>query len=106
MKKIFLSIALCAMMALATTSCSKSNTELLDDYRKIGTEVVEAMKAGDMSKVESLCKKGEKLEKELSERNLTAEEKAELAKIEYEIANNATSAATDMVNDAAKSFGF
>ena len=96
MKKIFLSIAVCAMMAIATTSCSKSTPDLLNEYRELGKEVVEATKKGDLVKIQSLAEKGEKIEKELKGRELTAEEKAELAKIEMEIANEMAGATSDM----------
>lgn len=97
MKKIFLSVAVCAMMAIATTSCSKSTPDLLNEYRELGKEVVEATKNGDLVKIQSLAEKGEKIEKELKGRELTDEEKAELAKIETEISSQMSGAASDML---------
>lgn len=96
MKKIFLSIAVCAMMAITTTSCSKSTSDLLNEYRELGKEVVEATKNGDLVKIQSLAEKGDKIEKELKGRELTAEEKAELAKIELEITSQMSDATSDM----------
>ena len=105
MKKLFLSLGCATMMAVMMVSCSKSNEQLLEEYRQTGTEVVEAMKAGDMAKVQSLCEKGDKLEKELQKRELTDDEKAELLKIELEIANNVGGAGVDMMQNAMDNLG-
>lgn len=75
------------------TSCKKSNADLIDDYRDLCKEVVEATKDGNLVKVASLAEKGQKLEAELKERDLTDDEKAELLQIEQETAAEAADAA-------------
>ena len=85
----------CAML----TSCSKSNEQLLDEYQKIGKEVVQATKDGDLLKIEKLAKKGESIEKELQSRDLTETEKEKMEEIEYEISVGMAGAASDKLND-------
>ena len=86
MKRRFLTLALAFtfMSSIALVSCSKSNQDLINDYRKLCKEAVEAQKSGDLSKIQSLTEKATKLEKELEKRELTDEEKAEMAKIALE----------------------
>lgn len=63
-------------------ACEKSNKDLLKDYQEVSEEMVSAIKDKDLNKVQKLSKKGEKIEKELGERDLSESEKEEKAKIE------------------------
>lgn len=85
------------MLALGLASCSKSNEALIEDYRDLCTEVQEAVKDGDMSKIISLSEKAEKLSEELSKRDLTDEQKAEMLRISTELMRNS---ASDIMNNA------
>lgn len=86
MKRKFLSIFAAAVLALAVASCSKSNEQLLNEYSDLCKEAVEASKSGDLVKMMSIAEKGTKVEKELSERTLTDQEKEKLTKITEEMA--------------------
>lgn len=99
MKKIFFSMAILAMTCMSLlTSCQKSNADLIKDYENLCKEIVEATEAGNLVKVATLSDKGQKLEQELSNRNLTDEEKAQLLEIQANVA-------TGVVSGAAKGVG-
>lgn len=63
-------------------ACEKSNKDLLNDYQKVSEEMVSAIKDRDLNKVQKLSEKGEKIDKELGERDLSESEKEEKAEIE------------------------
>lgn len=102
MKKFFMILMTAGAILLGSglVSCSKSNQDLINDYKNVCQELVEATKDGDLTKIASLTEKGTKIEKELSERELTSEEEAELAKIAEEVANAAVSGASNMMDNA------
>ena len=66
-------------------ACEKSNADLLNDYQKLTEEMVSAIQDKDLVKIQKLSEKGEKLEKELNERDLTDSEKEQMAEIEAEM---------------------
>ncbi|MCH5214498.1 MAG: hypothetical protein J1E97_04835 [Muribaculaceae bacterium] len=95
MKKRFQFLFCAAAIAFSSCliSCSKSNADLIDDYKKVCTELVEATQKGDVNKIKSLAEKGDKILDELNKRELTDEEKQEVLNISVEAANGAFSAA-------------
>ena len=96
MKKIFFYLTIASISGMAMlTSCQKSNADLIKDYEGLCKEIVEATKAGNLVKVATLSEKGAKLEKELSERTLTDDEKAQLLELQ---ANTATAVAGGAVD--------
>ena len=101
MKKLILRVAGLTLLvgSFMLTSCSKSNESLLDEYQKLGQEMVEATKDGDLLKIEKLTKKGTDLEKEIQSRELTDAEKERLAEIQVEISKGVAGAAVDKMND-------
>ena len=76
-------VALSVCIGSLLTSCGgeKSNMDLINEYKELCSEVSKAIKNGDTNKIPELSKKGEALEKEINERELTDEEKAEFIKI-------------------------
>lgn len=90
-------MAIVAMTML--TSCKKSNADLIKDYDSVCKELVEATKNGDFAKVATLSEKGLKLENELSERELTDEEKSQLQEIQSKVASGITSGAMNSVGN-------
>ncbi|MBP3298271.1 MAG: hypothetical protein J6L73_01160 [Muribaculaceae bacterium] len=80
MKKTFvLAVAALAVAGtLCLSSCKKSNADLIDEYKELCQEAVDAAKSGDAKKAEEIKEKGEKLQKELEGRDLTDEEKQEI----------------------------
>ena len=97
MKKLFLTVAIVAMTML--TSCKKSNADLIKDYDSVCKELVEATKNGDFAKVATLSEKGQKLENELRERELTDEEKSQLQEIQSKAASGIVSGAADGISN-------
>lgn len=95
MKSTILKLAGIFIVALCIVSCSKSNKDLINDYSKLCEEVTQAFQEGNMDKVMELSDKGAKLEKELADRDLTDEEKTEVAKI---TANMAMQLSGSMMN--------
>lgn len=87
MKKNFLRFLGMFVLCLCIASCSKSNGDLIKEYGKICDEIGVAYQKGDMDKVSSLVEKGEKIEKELSERDLTDNEEAEVVAIATRLAD-------------------
>ena len=87
MKKLIKYCAFCALFlgSFMFYACEKSNKDLLNDYQKVTEEMVSAIKDKDLIKIQKLSEKGEKIEKELGERNLSDSEKEEKAKIEVEM---------------------
>lgn len=73
--------AFALLVGSALTSCSKSNDDLIKEYKELCSEVATAVKEGDAAKIQELSAKGEKLGKELSQRDLTDEQKAEILNI-------------------------
>ena len=84
-------------------SCQKSNKALLDKYRDVCQEFVTAASKGDMTEIAKISDKIMKLEKEIQESDLTAEEKAEFEKIQLEAATSATEAAMKGMENAVNS---
>lgn len=84
---LFAVIAIAGSSLLA--SCSKSNQDLIDQYRSLGNEIVEAAQAGDMDKVTKLAADGKKIADELDKRELTEEEQQEVYQISVEILQGA-----------------
>ena len=72
-------------------SCSKSNDSLIKEYKDLCTQVEKAIKDGDITKAVSLAEKGDKIEKELSERTLTPEQQAQVLEITGELMMNSIS---------------
>ena len=97
MKKLFLTVAIVTMTML--TSCKKSNADLIKDYDSVCKELVEATKNGDFAKVATLSEKGQKLENELRERELTDEEKSQLQEIQSKAASGIVSGAADGISN-------
>lgn len=97
-------IAASFILSLCFISCSKSNSALIDEYRSVCKEIGEATKKGDLIEVTKLAQKGEKIEKELNERDLTDEEKAEILKISTEMASDVVSGGGKMLEDLEKMF--
>lgn len=87
MKKLSKYFAFCAIClgSFIFCSCEKSNADLLKEYQKVAEEIVTAIKDDNTAKINKLSEKGEKLEKELDQRDLTESEKEEKAIIEAEI---------------------
>ena len=78
-------MAAAVMCSVALSSCSKSNKDLLNEYRATANEFVEAVKSQDEAKIKSVSEKGDKIVKELRERDLTEEEQKEFASISIEM---------------------
>ena len=87
MKKLSTYCALFALLlgSFMFASCEKSNKDLLKDYQKVSEEIVTAIKDGDLIKAKQLSEKGEKIDKELGERELTDSEKEKKAEIEASV---------------------
>ena len=82
-------MAVAFTLCVALTSCSKSNQDLIDQYRKASVELVEAAKAGDTDKVEKVQKEIEGIANDLDKRELSEQEEEEI----LEITSNMISAA-------------
>ena len=82
-------MAAAVMCSVALTSCSKSNQDLINDYRKTAEEFVQAVKDKDEAKVKKLSDKGENIVKELEKRDLTESEKEEFTQISLEMITGA-----------------
>lgn len=102
MKKCFMYLLLSAAILLSggLASCTKSNDTLIKEYKEVCKEVVEAIKKGDREKLITLTEKGQKIEKELNERELTPEQKEEVEKITIELMHDTTEASLDMLQSA------
>ena len=84
MKKLSKYYVFCALFlgSFVFCACEKSNKDLLKDYQKVSEEVVSAIKDGNLDKAMKLSEKGDKIEKELNERDLSETEKQEKAEIQ------------------------
>ena len=84
MKKLSKYYVFCALFlgSFVFCACEKSNKDLLKDYQKVSEEVVSAIKDGNLDKAMKLSEKGDKIEKELNERDLSEAEKQEKAEIQ------------------------
>lgn len=102
-KRIVMALAAVALMGgMTLSSCKKSNQDLINEYRSLSNEAVEAIQKGDMSKAQEIAEKADKLSKELEEANLTPEEQEELQKIAVENVQKVStgmSGALDAVQD-------
>ena len=89
MKKLSKYYALCALFlgSFIFCACEKSNKDLLNDYQKLSEEMVSAIQDQDLVKIQKLSEKGEKIDKQLNERDLSDSEKEQKAEIEREITN-------------------
>lgn len=85
------------------TSCKKSNADLIKDYESVCKELVTATENGDLAKVATLSEKGMKIEKELSERELTDEEKSQLLEIQSTTAEGMVSGAANSISNVVES---
>lgn len=87
MKKLSKYLGFCALFvgSFAFCACEKSNDDLLKDYQKVSEEIVSAIHDGNLDKAKKLSEKGEKIDKELGERDLTESEKEKKAEIEAEM---------------------
>lgn len=83
MKKIVMALA-CAALVMGMAACKKSNADLIKEYKKVATELVEAANDRDAAKAAKVSKEFEKLKNELQEANLTEEEQMEIAQITLE----------------------
>lgn len=98
-KKFFTFIfATLLVAAMSLTSCKKSNQDLIDEYRDVTTELLQAMHDNDQDKVADLSKKADKLTKELGDRELTATEKQEIVAITMDLYNGAALLNTEESN--------
>lgn len=84
LSKYFALSALC-LGSFLFCACEKSNKDLLKDYKKVTEEMVTAIQDKKLDKIQELSKKGEKIEKELGERELSESEKEEKATIEAQM---------------------
>ena len=103
MKKFFLIMAVVAITCMtALTSCKKSNADLIKEYESVCKELVTAAQNGDFEKIATLAEEGQKLEKELGERELTDEEQSQLLEIQAstaaEMVGGASEAPAEQVN--------
>lgn len=104
-KKLLMLFAAFAILGSVTlTACSKSNSGLIKDYRNLCKEIVEAGKTGNLVKMASLAQDAAKIEQELSTRELSSEEQAEIAEITLEMASVATSGAANMFDNMEEMF--
>lgn len=80
----FLSILAAAAItcSVALTSCSKSNSDLINELKQKTTEATEAAQNGDILKATKIAAEASEIANELSKRDLTDEEKMELLSIE------------------------
>ena len=87
MKKLSKYYVFCALFlgSFIFFACEKSNKDLLKDYQKISEEMVSAIEDGNLDKARKLSEKGEKIDKELGERDLSDSEKEEKQEIEAEM---------------------
>ena len=87
MKKVSKYYAFCALFlgSFIFYACEKSNQDLLKDYQKVSEEMVSAIQRADLDKAQKLAEKGEKIDKELGERDLSESEKEKKAEIEAEM---------------------
>lgn len=100
MKKKFLPLfaviaVVCSMMLV---SCHKSNAKLIEDYRDVTENIIEVSTKGDFDKLESLLEESMKISEELNERELTAEERAEIVRIDNEALSKISSKAFKVIN--------
>lgn len=97
MKKTFLSLMMAGaiLFSISLTSCKQSNQDLIDDYRNVSKEMVEAIKSQDEAKVKEISDKGSKIVDELKNRDLTEEEQKEVADITAEMLTGAYQSAMD-----------
>ena len=103
MKKKFLPLfaviaVVCSMMLV---SCHKSNAKLIEDYRDVTENIIEVSTKGDFDKLESLLEESMKISEELNERELTAEERAEIVRIDNEALSKISSKAFKILNKLA-----
>ena len=79
-----------AVVALSASmiSCKKSNQAIIDEYRDITAELVEATKENDMEKINKATARLQELYNEIQKRDLTAEEKQEIVQISLEAMQN------------------
>lgn len=97
MKKttLVLFAAVLLMFGTALSSCSKSNDDLIKEYSELCEEASQAIKDGDLTKLPSIAEKGDKIEKELKNRDLTEDQKEEVARITLQLADDMGEAAAD-----------
>ncbi|MDE6049642.1 MAG: VENN motif pre-toxin domain-containing protein [Paramuribaculum sp.] len=104
MKKLFLFLTILSVSCMSMlTSCQKSNADLIKEYEGVCKELVTATENGDFTKIATLAEKGQKLEKELSERDLTDEEKSQLIEIQSTVASGVISGAADGLSNMVES---
>lgn len=99
-KFYFLFASLAIFSVAVFSSCTKSNEELISDYKSLCEKVEKAVKNGDMEKVASLAQEGQKLGEELDKRELTSEEQAQV----IEITSNMTSAVAGTIENSVQGF--
>lgn len=87
MKNLSMCVALgtLCLSSMVFCSCKKSNEDLLKDYQEVSEEMVSAIEYGQLDEAKKLSEKGEKIDKELRERDLTDSEQEEKAEIEAEL---------------------
>lgn len=101
MKKIFLIlIVVGAFFMQGLTSCSKSNSELIDEYKTAIKEQIEASGRGDSEAARKAGEKASKISKELEGRKLTSEEKQQVIEAAAEIGETIQTTGIQMMNDA------
>ncbi|MCH5236616.1 MAG: hypothetical protein J1E95_02315 [Muribaculaceae bacterium] len=87
MKKLSKYCILCTLFlgSFFFCACEKSNKDLLNDYQNVSKEIVSAINNGNLEEAKKLSEKGEKIDKELGERDLSDSEKEEKNEIEAEM---------------------
>lgn len=103
MKKInYLLTVATVILSTALFSCSKSNDALIEEYQQVCTDINTALKNGEMTKVATLAEKGEKIGKELDERELTDEQKAKVLEITADLMEQSTSSVMNSAQQSAE----
>lgn len=93
MKKTFVmalaALAVAGTLTLSSCGGEKSNADLINEYKELLDEGLQAAKDGDASKSEEIQKKAEALKDEMKGREFTQEEQQEVLKITAEAAKKA-----------------
>ncbi len=101
MKKIkFIFAAALTGTMLMFSACTKSNEDLINEYREAAQEWQTAVANGDLTKVPAASEKLQKIANELDQRELTVEQKTEIGKITAECGQEAITG----IMDTAKEF--
>lgn len=101
MKKFFsILIVTAALFTQGLTSCSKSNSELIDEYKSAIKEQIEAEGNENPEAVRKASEKASKIAAELKTRTLTPEEQQQVADAASEVAETIVNTGVKMMNNA------